>query len=183
MYAADTSTVVEETALTVGLCGASRPGHFRGVTTIVCKLFNIVQPRVAVFGEKDAQQLRVIERMVRDLDIPVRIVRGATVREADGLAMSSRNAYLSPEARVQAICLHDALAAVRAAYAGGIHHVAALKAAAEAVIASRSLAVVDYIAIVDDATLQPVDAVAGPALVALAVVVDGTRLIDHAVLG
>lgn len=182
VYAADASVWVDEDRLSRGLCGASRPGHFRGVCTVVAKLFNLTQPHVAVFGEKDAQQLRILRRMVRDLDIPVEIVAGPTVREPDGLAMSSRNAYLSPEERLQATCLRRALDAASSRLAAGERGAAALRAAMADVIAGAPLARADYIEIVDDATLEPVTAIGRPALAALAVFVGRTRLIDNAVL-
>lgn len=182
VYAADASVWVDEDRLSRGLCGASRPGHFRGVCTVVAKLFNLTQPHVAVFGEKDAQQLRILRRMVRDLDIPVEIVAGPTVREPDGLAMSSRNAYLSPEERLQATCLRRALDAASSRLAAGERGAAALRAAMADVIAGAPLARADYIEIVDDETLEPVSAIGRPALAALAVFVGRTRLIDNAVL-
>jgi pantoate--beta-alanine ligase len=182
MYPADPSTWVDEERLSRGLCGARRPGHFRGVATVVAKLFHLVLPDVAVFGEKDAQQLRVVRRMVRDLDFPVRIVAGPTVREPDGLAMSSRNAYLPPPERADARCLARALAAVRRRFSAGERSAARLRSAAEAEIRPVASARIDYVEVVDDATLEPVRRVARPALVALAVFVGRTRLIDNAVL-
>lgn len=182
MYAADHSVWIDETRLSRGLCGAARPGHFRGVCTVVAKLFNLTQPHLAVFGEKDAQQLRVIRRMVRDLDIPVEIVAGPTVREPDGLAMSSRNSYLSTDERRQATCLARALAEAKRLAAGGERSAAAVRAAMESVIARESSARIDYIDIVDDATLEPVKTIDRPALAALAVFIGKTRLIDNAVL-
>ena len=166
-----------------GLCGASRPGHFRGVLTIVAKLFNLVQPHVAVFGEKDAQQLRLIERMVRDLNFPVAIVRGPTLREPDGLAMSSRNSYLSPEERKQALCLKQALDRAEALYRKGERDAGVIKAAMKEQIGQAPLARIDYIEIVDDASLEPVSRIAGKTLVALAVFLGKTRLIDNLTLG
>src|SRR5690606_40422912 len=118
LYRPDASTFVVEESVSGPLCGAARPGHFRGVATVVLKLFNLVQPDVSFFGQKDAQQCAVIERMVRDLDVPVEIRRGAIVREADGLALSSRNVYLSPEDRAAAPLIHQSLLAVEAAYEG-----------------------------------------------------------------
>ncbi|MBM4154651.1 MAG: pantoate--beta-alanine ligase [Lentisphaerae bacterium] len=182
VYAADASVWIDEDRLSRGLCGASRPGHFRGVCTVVAKLFNLTQPHVAVFGEKDAQQLRILRRMVRDLDIPVEVVAGPTVRETDGLAMSSRNAYLSPEERLQATCLRRALDAAASRLAAGERSAAALRAAMAEVIAGAPLARADYIEIVDDETLEPVTLIGRPALAAMAVFVGRTRLIDNAVL-
>ncbi len=182
MYAPDHSVYVEETRLGRGLCGAARPGHFRGVTTVVAKLFNLVQPDLAVFGEKDAQQLRVIRRMVRDLAYPVEIVAGPTVRESDGLAMSSRNALLKPEERAQAVCLRRALDEAQRLYRAGERSARTLEIAMRAVIAVSVLARVDYVELVDDETLEPVDRLSGPTLVALAVKFPSARLIDNVVL-
>jgi pantoate--beta-alanine ligase len=183
MYAPDRSVFVEETSLGQGLCGASRPGHFRGVTTVVTKLFNLVLPEVAVFGEKDAQQLRIIRRLVRDLNLPVEIVAGPTLREPDGLAMSSRNSLLSPEERAAAPVLRRALDEVERRYAAGERSSSRLVEALRAVIATAPGARVDYLEVVDDETLQPVSQLTRPALVALAVYFGSTRLIDNTVLG
>ena len=182
MYAADHSVYVNDEKLSLGLCGAARPGHFRGVCTVVAKLFNLVLPDVAVFGEKDAQQLRIIERMVRDLNFPIRIVRGPTVREPDGLAMSSRNVYLSAEERRQALCLRRALDVAEARCRSGERDAKALRVALSEMIATAPLARVDYLEIVDDVSLQPVARIERPSLVALAVFVGKTRLIDNTVL-
>lgn len=180
MYAADHSVCVEETKISAGLCGASRPGHFRGVTTVVAMLFNIVQPDIAVFGRKDAQQARVIERMVRDLHMPLRIVVAPTVREPDGLAMSSRNAYLSPEERRRAADLHAALKAAREMVAGGTRDAARIrKAVARRLSGGSPSMAVDYIAVVDYHSFQPVGRLAGDALLAVAVRLGKTRLIDN----
>jgi len=183
VYAPDHSTYVRESSLSTGLCGAARPGHFRGVTTVVAKLFNIVQPDVAVFGQKDGQQVAVIERMTRDLDFPVRIVTGPIVREADGLAMSSRNAYLSPEERSQAVCLVQALRLAERLYGSGERSAARLRESMRDMIDRYSLARSEYIELVDRTTLQPVERVAGPVLVALCVHLGSTRLIDNTLLG
>lgn len=183
LYAPDFSTYVEETALGGGLCGASRPGHFRGVTTVVAKLFNCVLPDVAVFGQKDAQQARVIQRMARDLDFPVAIVVAPIVREADGLAMSSRNKYLTGGLRQDALCLRRALDTAELLFTSGERSPDALRSAMEAVIRRVPSAAIDYIEIVDDRTLAPVATVTDPVLVALAVKVGATRLIDNTVLG
>lgn len=182
MYAPDHSVYVEETRLGRGLCGATRPGHFRGVTTVVAKLFNLVLPDVAVFGEKDAQQLRIIRRMVRDLAIPVEILSGPTVREADGLAMSSRNALLKPEERGQAVCLRCALDEAERLCRAGERDAARVEAAMRNVVAQAPLAEVDYIEIVDDETMEPVPQLSQPTLVALAVKFPSARLIDNTVL-
>ncbi|MBN2685732.1 MAG: pantoate--beta-alanine ligase [Pontiellaceae bacterium] len=183
MYAENASVWVEEESLSSVLCGASRPGHFRGVCTVVAKLFNLVQPDFAVFGEKDAQQLRVIERMVRDLNFPVAIVRGPIVRESDGLAMSSRNKYLSPEQRKNARCLRKALDAAKKLFRQGERDVDPIRAAMEELISAVPEAQIDYIEFVDDQTLHGVDRIDQPVLVALAVRVGSTRLIDNMVLG
>ncbi len=182
MYASDASVWIDETRLSQGLCGASRPGHFRGVCTVVAKLFNLVRPDVAVFGEKDAQQLRIIERMVRDLDFPVEIVRGPTVREADGLAMSSRNKYLDASQRRDALCLKRSLDEVTDMVRQGERQVAVLRDAMADGIGKVAAAAIDYIEFVDDATLVPVQLVEGRTLVAMAVKIGPTRLIDNAVL-
>ena len=183
MYAADFSTWVEETSLSKGLCGAARPGHFRGVTTVVAKLFGIVRPDKAYFGQKDAQQAAVIKRMVRDLDMPVEVVVMPIIREADALAMSSRNKYLKGDERRQALVLSKALAEAEKLFAAGERDAARLKDAMRRVIGEAQAARVDYVEIVDAETLLPVVRIARPALVALAVFVGATRLIDNTVLG
>lgn len=184
VYLPDASVCVVEEKLSRVLCGASRPGHFRGVCTVVAKLFNLVLPHVAAFGEKDAQQLRIIERMVRDLNFPVQILRGPTVREPDGLAMSSRNAYLSKDERKQAVLLHRSLVKAELMYKELEERDAGkIRAAIAKAIAHGQDARVDYIELVDDATLEPVATIAGPCLVALAVYFGKTRLIDNVTLG
>lgn len=183
MYPAGASVSLTENSLSRTLCGAARPGHFDGVCTVVAKLFNLVLPHVAVFGEKDAQQLRVIRRMVRDLRFPVEIVSGPTAREPDGLARSSRNQYLTAEQRPQAVCLRRALDEAERRFAAGERDPAALVAAMRAVVGRAPAAKIDYIEIVDDETLQPLAGpIARPALAALAVWVGTPRLIDNAVL-
>ncbi|NLX26589.1 MAG: pantoate--beta-alanine ligase [Lentisphaerae bacterium] len=183
MYADNASVWVEEESLSSVLCGASRPGHFRGVCTVVAKLFNLVQPDLAVFGEKDAQQLRIIERMVRDLNFPVEIVRGPIVRESDGLAMSSRNKYLSPEQRKNAICLRKALDAATRMFRKGEHNVEPIRSVMEEMISAVPEVRIDYIEFVDEQTLCMVNRIDRPVLVAIAVRVGSTRLIDNGVLG
>jgi pantoate--beta-alanine ligase len=173
---------VAVTRVSAGLCGRSRPGHFRGVTTVVAKLFNAVKPHVAVFGEKDFQQLAVIRRMTADLDLGIDIVGVPTVREADGLAMSSRNAYLSPAERTAARCLSRALAAARSAVERGSVRAAAVLEPVRALLAAEPLARVDYAELVDAETIESVDTVERPALLALAVFIGRTRLIDNTVL-
>ncbi|TAN36256.1 MAG: pantoate--beta-alanine ligase [Verrucomicrobia bacterium] len=182
MYAADASIYVVEEKLSRGLCGASRLGHFRGVCTVVAKLFNLCMPHVAVFGEKDAQQFRIIRRMTRDLNFPVEIVSGPTLREADGLAMSSRNTYLSADERQQALVLKRALDETARLFRAGWRDATALKTAMQKIITQAPAAKIDYIEIVDDETLEPVQTLRKPALVALAVFIGKTRLIDNIVL-
>ncbi|MCD6405103.1 MAG: pantoate--beta-alanine ligase [Planctomycetes bacterium] len=182
MYAEDASTYVEETSLSRGLCGRSRPGHFRGVTTVVTKLLNIVQPDRAYFGRKDAQQAAVIGRMVRDLDIRVDIVVMPIVREADGLALSSRNAYLSPGERREALVLSRALEEAERLFAAGEKNAAALKKAMIDIIAQAPHSKVDYVEIVDARNLEEVEEITRPATAALAVFIGRTRLIDNGLL-
>lgn len=182
MYASDYSVFVDEISLSNVLCGASRPGHFRGVTSVVAKLFNITQPDVAAFGQKDAQQCRVIQRMVRDLNFPVELVVGPIVREPDGLAMSSRNKYLSPDDRKRALCLKRALDMAETMVNTGERSVAEIRAAVLSVISAGSEATVDYVAFVDNESLVAVSEVLRPVLVALAVKIGGTRLIDNTIL-
>jgi pantoate--beta-alanine ligase len=179
MYLPGRSVFIDEELLSRGLCGSARPGHFRGVLTVVAKLFNICLPDVAVFGEKDAQQLRVISRMVRDLDIPVEIVPGPIVREQDGLAMSSRNKYLTAEERLQAPIIQQALRSVAASFHAGQRDASLLVAQARACIAQASLSRIDYLELVDDETLQPVSVVEAPALLAAAVWFGRARLLDN----
>jgi pantoate--beta-alanine ligase len=169
--------------LTTQLCGASRPGHFRGVTTVVTKLFNIVMPRVALFGKKDFQQLAVIRRMVRDLNMDIEIVGMPIVRESDGLAMSSRNTKLDPEQRRSALCLSRSLAAARQAFRAGERSVAALRGTALALIEAETAASVDYLEFRDPDTLLPLDQADERTLLALAVRVGAVRLIDNCILG
>jgi pantoate--beta-alanine ligase len=183
MYPHGASVAVVETALSRTLCGAARPGHFEGVCTVVAKLFNLVLPHVAVFGEKDAQQLRIIRRMVRDLHFPVEIVAGPTVREPDGLAQSSRNQYLTPEQRPQAACLRRALDEAERRFAAGERNPQRLVQTMWDLVARQPAARIDYIAVVDDETLEPLTGpITRPALVALAVWVGAPRLIDNTVL-
>lgn len=182
MYAQGFSTYVTVEGLTGRLEGASRPTHFRGVTTVVLKLFNIIQPDRAYFGQKDAQQLAVIRRMTRDLDLPVRIVGMPIVREPDGLAMSSRNAYLTPEQRTAATVLRRALAAAEGAFADGVRDGAQIRRRVEGVIAEEPLAEVDYVSVADAETLEELQAFDAPALVSLAARFGQTRLIDNVVL-
>ncbi len=179
IYPPGSQTFVTVDTLSEPLCGGHRPGHFRGVATVVLKLFTAVQPHVAVFGEKDYQQLAVIRRMVRDLFLDVDVIGAPIVREADGLAMSSRNRHLDPTERTAARCVPDALAAAEAALAGGDRNGAALVAAASAVLAREPLARVEYVSLVDPETLAPVETVDDRAVLALAVWIGSTRLIDN----
>ncbi len=183
MYADDFSTFVHVESLTNRLEGAARPGHFRGVTTVVCKLLNIVKPQRAYFGRKDAQQLRVIQRMVRDLDIPTMIVPVDTVREPDGLAQASRNVHLNTDERAAAIVVYRSLQAAAERFADGERDANALRAAMQAVLAGEPLAHVDYVSIADDESLEELAAIEGPALASLAVRIGATRLIDAMELG
>lgn len=179
MYSPESATTVCVARLTETLCGAHRPGHFDGVATVVAKLFNIVQPDLAYFGQKDAQQLAVIRRMVRDLDLPIEIVGCPTVREADGLAVSSRNAYLNEAQRVQARCLYQALQEAQARIVGGETDAAAVVGAMRRIVAEAGPARIDYISVVDLESMQPVEFVKRQVLVALAVRIGSTRLIDN----
>jgi len=182
MYPPGYATYVNVEEITETLCGLSRPTHFRGVTTVVAKLFNIVEPDVSVFGEKDYQQLTVIRKMVKDLDMNVRVVSHPTVREDDGLAMSSRNRYLSPSQRKNALVLIGSLRRARELVRGGEHDAAKIQAMAVDMISSTPECAVDYVEIVDPDTLCPVDRIDGRAVMALAVKVGSTRLIDNAEL-
>lgn len=179
MYPENYSTFVVMETLTDALCGASRPGHFRGVCTVVNKLFNIVQPELAFFGQKDAQQLAIIKRMVADLNMNVRVVGCPIVRESDGLAKSSRNAYLSPDERQAALVLSQAVRAGEAAVAAGERNAAVVRDLMCAIIEKEPLARIDYIEVVDGLTMQPVDVIGKSALIALAVYISSTRLIDN----
>ena len=176
-------TWVDVEALSTRLEGASRPGHFRGVTTVVSKLFHIMSPDRAYFGQKDAQQVVVIQRMVRDLSFGLEIVVGPTIREPDGLAMSSRNAYLSPEERAAAPVLRRALDAAEAAYAAGERNGETLRSVASDVLAQEPLADPVYVSVADIDTLEELDRVADSALVSMAVRFGTTRLIDNCILG
>ncbi len=182
MYPPGFCTWVEVTGLQDVLCGRSRPGHFRGVATVVLKLFNLVQPDIAYFGQKDAQQARIIRQMVRDLNVPVEIRVCPIVREPDGLAMSSRNAYLSPEQRRQATVLYRALCAAHELVKQGERDAGRVREHMLQVIATVPEAVLDYAEIVDPETLQPVQQINAPVLAALAVKIGPARLIDNMTL-
>jgi pantoate--beta-alanine ligase len=177
MYFADRSVTVTETQLSRRLCGATRPGHFDGVCTVVLKLFLLSGCDAAVFGEKDFQQLAIIRRMVRDLDVPVEIIGYPTVRESDGLAMSSRNARLSAEERADAPRIHRALCEAAALGDAG-----RILACARERISASPLARIDYLELVDAGTLQPVESLENPAILATAVFFGEVRLIDHVVV-
>jgi pantoate--beta-alanine ligase len=182
MYAKGHSTWVEVGGLTNTMCGLSRPGHFRGVTTVVTKLFNVCAPDRAYFGQKDLQQCVVIQRMVRDLDMPIDIVRAPIVREADGLAMSSRNAHLKPDEREAAICLHEALEGFVRSVADGERSANGLLEAMASTIIAEPKATLDYAVIVDAETLEDVGELKGEVAAALAVWIGETRLIDNTIV-
>lgn len=182
MYPAGAVTWVTVEGLSDKLDGRSRPGHFRGVTTIVAKLFHIVEPDAAFFGQKDAAQIAIIRRMVRDLNFPVEIVACPIVREADGLALSSRNAYLDEQQRKQALVLHQSLLRVKKSWEAGEQDAAKLVAAAREEFAQKKSVRLDYFEIVDPDSLDPVESAAQGALVAVAAFVGTTRLIDNILL-
>ena len=174
MYFPDRSVTVSESLLSHSLCGATRPGHFDGVCTVVLKLFLLTGCHLAIFGQKDFQQLAIIRRMVRDLDIPVEIISCPTLREADGLAMSSRNARLTAAQRAATPLLHQALTA-----AASLTHVEEILAHARAAIETSPLSRIDYLSLVSAETLQPVTTLENPAILAAAVFYGEVRLIDH----
>jgi pantoate--beta-alanine ligase len=182
MYPRGYATFVDVEGLTETLCGRSRPGHFRGVTTVVCKLFTIVQPHIALFGRKDFQQLAVLRRMTEDLNLPVEIVGMPIVREADGLAMSSRNSYLSTGERRQALALSDAIGLVRVAVRQGERSAAALLDLVARRLGQEPDARIDYVRICHDESLEDVAAVDRHAVLLLAVRIGRTRLIDNSYL-
>lgn len=181
VYHANRSIIILEKSLSTVLCGASRPGHFDGVCTVVAKLFNYFQPDDAVFGKKDYQQLAIIRRMVRDLNFPIVLHGIDTVREADGLAMSSRNRYLSPDERAQAPALRRALLALREAFLGGERSSATLKAIASSILeCDAPIARLDYLEVCDAETLQPIESITDrPSVVAVAAFFGKARLIDN----
>jgi pantoate--beta-alanine ligase len=183
MYPNRAATFVNVEGLSERLDGRSRPGHFRGVTTVVSKLFHILEPDRAFFGQKDAAQVAIIRRMVRDLNLPVQIVVCPIVREPDGLAMSSRNAYLNPDQRQQALVLSRSLRRVEELFGQGERDAAKLEVAGRHVVAEEPAVRLDYLAIVDPDSLEPVNPAAPGALVAVAAYVGTTRLIDNHVLG
>jgi len=182
MYPSQFDGWVEVGKVTERLEGAARPTHFRGVTTVVAKLFNIVEPTKAYFGQKDAQQAIVIRRMVADLNMNLEIVTIPTVRESDGLAMSSRNTYLNPEQRQAAVVLHQALSLAQQLWSQGERDAKRIRQAMIALIQDQPLATIDYVSVADAETLEELDEVKPPALVSLAVKIDKTRLIDNIIL-
>jgi pantoate--beta-alanine ligase len=182
MYPEGYSTYIEVKELADHLCGLSRAGHFRGVATVVAKLFNATKPHYAIFGQKDFQQLKVIERMVRDLNMDLEIIGHPTVREADGLAMSSRNTYLSEAERQVALLVPAAIGKVRAVFAGGERRAEALRGEALKMLGSKSGIEVEYVNICDAETLCDVERVETRGLIAVAVRVGKTRLIDNSIL-
>jgi len=183
MYPSGYQTYVNVEQLTLPLCGGSRPGHFRGVTTVVAKLFGITQPHIAFFGKKDFQQLAVIRQMTADLNIPVEVVGMPIVREPDGLAMSSRNAYLSVQERSDALCLKVAIDSVKKSFREGITSSLDLKNIALQVISKALTSSVDYIVFCDSSTLESVEHADSTTLMALAVKIGKTRLIDNSIMG
>ncbi len=183
MYPSGYQTFVEVTEVSKGLCGDFRPGHFRGVATVVAKLFNIVKPHVAVFGEKDYQQLLVIKRMVEDLDFDIEIIPGTLVREEDGMAMSSRNAYLSAPERKRATILHQSLKKGIHLFESGERKVSALVRVVKESIESEEGVTLQYVEIRDAETLERIKEIRRPAVIAVAGIVGPVRLIDNMVIG
>jgi len=181
MYPEGFRTTVEVAGLQDKLCGRSRPGHFKGVATVVLKLFNIVRPDYAFFGQKDAQQAIILKRMAEDLNLEAKIEVLPTIRERDGLAISSRNTYLSPEERRSATVLFRSLEEARQMFAGGERRAGPIRELMLRTISSEPLAKVDYVEIVDLRTIEPVDRIEGDALVAMAVFIGATRLIDNTI--
>jgi pantoate--beta-alanine ligase len=182
MYPSGYQTFVAVEKVTQKLCGASRPTHFQGVTTVVAKLFNIVKPQVAIFGEKDYQQLVTIRQMTRDLNFAIEIIGMPIIREEDGLAMSSRNKYLSSEERKQALCLFNALNQVEELFRGGEKNSKKLINRAAEIIRVQSVAAIDYVKVCHPETIEDLEWIDDKALMALAVKIGKTRLIDNRVL-
>ena len=182
MYSPEFRTKVEVSELTAGLCGKSRPTHFVGVCTVVCKLFNIVTPNRAYFGQKDAQQLAVIRRMARDLDIPTEVIGCPIVREPDGLAKSSRNAYLLPDERIAALALNRSLRQAEKAVAGGERESRVLSAVIREAMNAEPLVKIDYVEIVDPDSMRPLQRLEGKTLIAVAAYVGKARLLDNTVI-
>ena len=182
MYPDNYATYVNVERLTNTLCGLSRPGHFRGVTTVVAKLFGIIKPDIAYFGQKDAQQAVVVKKMVEDLNMDIEIKVMPIVRDGDGLAMSSRNMYLSEKERKDALCLNQALIKAEAAVKSGERHAPKIIAMISDIIKNKPTARIEYIEVVDAKTLKAVDVIVGETLIVLAVFIGKTRLIDNVVL-
>ncbi|KPK27077.1 MAG: pantoate--beta-alanine ligase [Desulfobacterales bacterium SG8_35_2] len=179
MYSSDFNTRVRVAGITDTLCGKQRPGHFEGVTTVVAKLFNIIKPNYAVFGRKDFQQLTVIRKMVKELNWDIEIVAHPIVREDDGLAMSSRNTYLSGEERGKALCLYNAIQHAKTRFAEGVRDAARLKSEIRDIISVNSGVSIDYVSVVDKDTLSDTKVIDSQSVLALAIRIGGTRLIDN----
>lgn len=183
IYPSGYQTYVDVPEVSKGLCGDFRPGHFRGVATVVAKLFNIVKPHVAIFGEKDYQQLLVIKRMVEDLNFDIEIIPGALIRERDGIAMSSRNTYLSPEKREKATILYRSLIKGKKLFESGERQVSTILKTVKETIESVDGVSLQYVEIRDAETLEKIDNVSRPAVIALAAIVGPVRLIDNMIIG
>lgn len=183
LYPQGFRTHVEVEGLGERLCGLSRPGHFRGVATVVLKLFNIIVPDTAIFGEKDFQQLRIIRKMAEDLDLDIEIIGGPTVREPDGLAMSSRNSYLDADERLAAGCVPASIEAAKAALSRGVGLSSAIVEEVKKIIEKEPLAMIDYVRVCDGDTLDDLDEITGNARLFLAVRIGRARLIDNCLLG
>lgn len=182
IYPEGYQTYINLEKLTDHLCGLSRPGHFRGVATVVAKLFNMVKPHFAFFGQKDFQQLAVIKRMVADLDFDIEVIGAPILRESDGLAMSSRNSYLTEEQRKSSLCLYQAICKAHDLVTSGIKNASAIVSEAERIIKTQPGARIDYLAVVDQDTFEDVSILDKPCLFALAVIIGSTRLIDNTIL-
>lgn len=182
IYPPGYQTFVTVENISKGLCGGSRPGHFRGVATVVLKLLNQVEPQVAVFGEKDYQQLMVVKRLVTDLDVPTEIIGRPIIREPDGLAMSSRNSYLNSEEQIAALCLYKALLAARELVVSGAKSRENILEAVRQIITATPYTSIDYVALVNPQTLEEVDTLEGEARLLLAVWINKTRLMDNTLL-
>ena len=183
MYLLGYQTYVDVTEVSKGLCGDFRPGHFRGVATVVAKLFDLVKPHVAIFGEKDYQQLLVIKRMAKDLNFDIKIIPGRTVREEDGIAMSSRNTYLSPEARKKATVLYRSLRKGKELFDSGERDVSTLSQTIRKEIESEEDVTLQYVEIRDAETLERIERVNRPAAIAVAAIIGSVRLIDNIIIG
>ncbi|MFC1866670.1 pantoate--beta-alanine ligase [Thermodesulfobacteriota bacterium] len=182
MYPVGFQTKVTVEGITKYLCGLSRPGHFEGVATVVAKLFNITKPHFAIFGQKDFQQLTVIRRMVKDLAMHIEVIGVPTVRESDGLAMSSRNKYLSPEERESALCIKESIDMTLSLVKDGERDTGRIKSLIQKLILSRPFSNVDYISICDPVTMEDIGTIKGKSLLALAVKIGKTRLIDNCLI-